>query len=154
MTHYRWSYSKSFMACMPHFTLDEKSKVADFLVTYQDYGLNDFSLYPGKIARTGSGECTKEERDFAFRNNLWHYHVGIPKYVQSSFGNYMTSRDVLHFQWFQDENHIRLVDMYRHYLYDGKFYMPSEKELEPAVPEKIMGGAEANDDGGDLPEAG
>lgn len=66
----------------------------------------------------------------------------------------MTSRDVLHFQWFQEENRIRLVDMYRHYLYDGKFYVPEEKALEPAVPEVIRGGPEANDDDKDIPEAG
>lgn len=154
MTHYRWSYSKSFMACMPHFTSDEKAKVADFIVTYQDHGLKDFSLYPGKISRTGSGDCTDEEREFALSHNLWHYHIGIPNYVQSPSGKYMTSRDVLHFQWFQDENRIRLVDMYRHYLYNGKFYVPAETAFEPTVPEVVRGGPEANDDDSDVPEAG
>lgn len=142
------------MACMPHFKADEKAKVADFIVTYQDHGLKDFNLYPGKIVRTGSGDCTQEEREFALRHNLWHYHVGIPTYVTSPSGKYMTSRDVLHFQWFQEENRIRLVDMYRHYLYNGKFYVPDVTAFEPTVPEVIRGGPEANDDDSDVPEAG
>ena len=153
MTYHRWSYSKSFIACMAHFTPDERAKVADFIVTYQDHGLKDFSLYKGKIARTGSGNCTEEERAFGLKHDLWHYHVGVPTYVKSPHGQYMTSRDVLHFQWFQSENRIRLVDMYRHYLLDGKFYVPSEKAFETEIPEVIRGTQEANDDASNIPEA-
>lgn len=154
MTFYRWSYSKAFKDSLAYFSEDEKEKVIDFIVTYQDNGLVNFSVYPGKITRTGSGNCTEEEREYAQKHNLWHYHVGIPKYVPTPHGTYQTSRDVLHFQWFQSDDCIRLVDMYRHYLYNGKFYMPPEKNLAPESPEIFNGGPEANDGGDDLPEAG
>lgn len=153
VTFHRWSYSQAFLDMMPYFTPDEKARVADFIVTYQDHGLNDFKHYKGKITRTGSGDCTQEEREYGLKHNLWHYHVGIPSYVPTPHGKYMTSRDVLHFQWFQAENRIRLVDMYRHYLLDGKFYVPPERALELVTVEVVKTKTEANDDAGDVPTA-
>lgn len=127
MANYTWSYSEIFKNSLPHYTKDEKKKVVDFILTYQDHGLSDFSKYKGKISRTGSGNCSPEMKAYCEKHNLWHYHVGIPVYTQAPHNKYMTSRDVLHFQWVKDSTHIRIVDMYRHYLLDGKFYVPEER---------------------------
>ena len=153
MTHYVWGYSKSFEDLRVYFSPAEKASIAAFILIYQDHGLDDFSMYPGKVARTGSGDCSEEEKAYAKKHHLWHYHIGIPNYVQSPSGKYYTSRDVLHFQWFQKENRILLVDMYRHYLIGGKFYVPPVKAFEILEPEVKSSGPEANDDSGDVPEA-
>jgi hypothetical protein len=89
------------------------------------HGLSDFTKYTGKITPSWSGlHCTDPIYQYAKNNDLWHYHIGIPKYV-SNHNKYKTSDWVLHFQWPDKGNRITLVDICYHYKSDGTFHMPS-----------------------------
>lgn len=88
-------------------------------------------MYTGKIAPSWSGLCEGEAAAYvyAYNHNLWHYHIGLPAYIQHH-PKYKTSDWVLHFQWFKLENRVVLVDVYYHYTSDGKFYLPSFERLD------------------------
>jgi hypothetical protein len=109
---------------------DQQNAILKFALTFQEYGLDDFSKYEGKISPSWKGLAPTEPRyHYAFSNNLWHYHVGIPDYRPSKHGNnYLTSDYVVHFQ-VNSKNHITLVDILFHYHADGRFHLPSEKYL-------------------------
>ncbi|MFH4214734.1 hypothetical protein WAI87_22805, partial [Acinetobacter baumannii] len=69
----------------------QQDKILDFTDVYEKYGLNDFSKYQGKISQSWRGiDKTHPIYDYAYSNNLWHYHIGIPEYVKSKYNNYLT----------------------------------------------------------------
>jgi len=115
----------------PRFPSDQQVAIAEFKFTFEQHGLGDFSKYKGKI--TPSWKTLDENSDkynYAFSNNLWHYHLGLPKYNKSPFGDYYTSDWVLHFQWKIGSNKSYLVDVYNHYNSSKEFYLPSENYLK------------------------
>ncbi|AWB65156.1 hypothetical protein C2869_01270 [Saccharobesus litoralis] len=126
---FTWKFSDQFAKEFTSFPDDYRNSVVDFITTYQDYGLSDFSKYEGKIAPSWSGNGSEEDKKYAKENHLWHYHVGLPEYEQLH-DSYKTSDYLLHFQWKFKGNDISIVDMYRHYKIDGSFYLPSEKYLD------------------------
>jgi hypothetical protein len=124
-------YGKQFAIEFKNYPLDQQNAIVKFALTFQEHGLFDFSKYEGKISQSWKGiEPTDPLYNYAFSNNLWHYHVGIPDYKPSKYGNpYLTSDYVLHFQR-NSSTHITLVDILFHYHADGRFHLPSEKYLE------------------------
>ncbi|EMD9275296.1 hypothetical protein VWV82_003939 [Cronobacter malonaticus] len=129
---YTVSFGKLFAKEFEHFNEKDQDKVLDFTELFERYGLADFSKYPGKISPTWSNlESDDPDFIYAMTNRLWHYHVGLPEYVQRH-PKYMTSDWVLHFQWTQGDYNIHLVDMCYHYTQDGKFYIPKPHYLEKA----------------------
>jgi len=134
---YTFSYSVTFAEEMSRFPIDQLDKVDDFLDIYEKVGLADFSAYPGKITPSWKGLPQSDPRySYAFNNELWHYHVGLPNYQRSRFGEYYTSDKVLHFEWPSRGSHICLVELYDHYTWDGVFWLPPVEALlqEPAAP--------------------
>jgi len=113
----------------------DKEKVLDFLEIYEKHGFSDFSKYEGKIAPSWVG-LDVGHPDFIYcqANCLWHYHVGIPKYIEKH-EKYKTSEWVLHFQMI-GPTHINIVDVYAHYDSSGNFYIPSGEYLDqkPVTP--------------------
>lgn len=126
---YTWKFSDLFAKEFSNFPVDQQDSIVDFIATYQDEGLSDFSKYEGKISPSWHGNGSEEDKQYAKDNHLWHYHVGIPDY-QQVHNTYKTSDYVLHFQWKFKGNHIALVDLCYHYRSDGSFYIPSEKYLD------------------------
>lgn len=126
---FQFVLAKQFAKEFQHYTEQQQDAVLAFLEVYEQYGLTDFSKYMGKIAPSWRGSITAETSQYAYQNRLWHYHIGIPKYMQSQYYDYATSDWVLHFIW-QDQRFIVLVDLCYHYKADGSFHLPSEKYLE------------------------
>ncbi len=126
-TNYRASFGVQFQKEFVNYPLDQKKAVYEFVQTYQEHGLGNFSRFQGKIAASWRN-ATPEDEAYAREHNLWHYHVGLPIYEQSPYGDYMTSDWLLHFKWDSNE-HIILVDIFQHSQSSGKFYLPSPTYL-------------------------
>jgi hypothetical protein len=133
-------YKLQFAVEFLRFPLDQQTKIAEFIALYKQVGLDDFSKYQGKFNCTWD---TLNENDpkfvYARENCLWHYHIGLPYYTPGV--QHDTSDWLLHFQWMNwpvRATHIELVDIYKHYTWDGKFYIPppatlvSQPPAEPA----------------------
>ncbi|EMX1259838.1 MULTISPECIES: hypothetical protein [Klebsiella pneumoniae complex] len=130
--HFTTSFGKLFAKEFGNFTESDQDKVLDFTEQFERCGLRDFSCYQGKISASWSNlDETDANYIYAKDNDLWHYHVGLPEYVQRH-PKYYTSDWVVHFQWVERGNHIHLVDMCYHYTYDGQFYLPKPEYLEKA----------------------
>lgn len=86
--------------------------VADFVVYVQSNGLkglkgrNKSSVLPNPHTK-------KEQRRHAFaqKHCLWHYHLGVPCYVEQANGEF-TSEYVLHYSYYQDM--VVLIDIGTH----------------------------------------
>jgi hypothetical protein len=129
MTLYTFGLKKQFAIEFERFPKDQQDKILDFTDIFEAEGLTDFSKYTGKITPSWAGDSTPAaSKHYAFANDLWHYHIGIPHYA-SVHPKYMTSDWVLHFQWPNQGNHIDIVDVYSHYKSDGSFYLPPVSSL-------------------------
>lgn len=126
----KFEYSHRFAIEFENYTLDQQTAVLKFLDIFEQYGLKDFSVYQGKFSPSWKGlDPNSDKFKYAFKNKLWHYHIGLPEYTKSQFFEYHTSDWVLHFIKFSDD-YIVLVDLYQHYTIDGVFYIPSQDYLE------------------------
>lgn len=126
---YKVSFGKEFAKESVNYPKDQKQAIADFVNTFQNFGLADYSKYQGKISPSWSGiNMTQESYDYAYTNHLWHYHLGIPSY--KNIGQpYYTSDYILHFQWKNRGNEIALLDCSSHYTSTKIFYLPPERYL-------------------------
>lgn len=129
---YTVSFGKLFAKEFANFSEKDQDAVLDFTEQFERCGLSDFSQFKGKISPSWSNLDEDDEVfTYAMSHALWHYHIGLPEYIQRH-PKYCTSDWVLHFQWVQGENHIHIVDMCYHYTQDGKFYLPSPQYLDKA----------------------
>jgi hypothetical protein len=105
----------------------DQHKVVSFIQTYLASGM-DPALLRGKIVN--SDNVPRDDKEwlkkvkYAQLHKLWHYHIGIPFYVNDGKG-YLTSGYVLHYQQI-DDAHIKLVDLDWH----PPMTLPSEAYLE------------------------
>ncbi|STZ09204.1 Uncharacterised protein [Moraxella caprae] len=104
--------------------LDEQSqdRVAEFINYVEQNGL--YGLAGRNKSSAPQNPHAKKERanfDYAQKHCLWHYHIGIPKYVGDD-GD-MTSECILHYQRFDDK--IILVDISTH----PPFELPNQDKL-------------------------
>ena len=128
---YSWEFGKQFAVQFGRYPEDQQDKILDFTDIYEEFGLQDFSKYQGKIAPSWRGiDKTHPIYDFTYSNNLWHYHIGMPDYVKSKYNNYSTSDMILHFQRKDHIKHIRLLDITWHYKANGEFWLPTSECLE------------------------
>jgi hypothetical protein len=101
---------------------DQKLKVGEFIHLYQANGL-DPTVLPGRISPSWMNlQSTHPNFAYAKNNFLWHYHIGLPQYTKSVYGD-RTSDWVLHFQWVGRGSHIDLLELSTHQVM-GKFYLP------------------------------
>jgi mRNA-degrading endonuclease RelE of RelBE toxin-antitoxin system len=127
---YTVKFRKQFAIEFQYYPDFQQDKILDFVETFEQHGLSDFSKYTGKISQSWSNlQPSNSDYRYAQKNHLWHYHIGIPKYEQLH-SKYKTSDVVLHFQWHNKGNTICLVDIYSHYKIDGSFYLPSPDYLK------------------------
>ncbi|WP_342616563.1 hypothetical protein [Rhodoferax sp. GW822-FHT02A01] len=124
------SFKAQFAQEFTRFPPDQQLKITEFIGKFQSVGLVDFSQYPGKIAPSWSSLSPGDPKyAYAYTNSLWHYHIGLPVYVQQH-PKYQTSDWVLHFQWVGQGHRIDLVDLYQHHNWKGEFYLPPESALQ------------------------
>ena len=128
---YTWEFGKQFAVEFSNYPEKQQNKILDFTDIYEEYGLNEFSKYQGKISPSWRGiDKTHPIYDFTYSNSLWHYHVGLPEYIKSKYNNYLTSDMILHFQWKNNSNHIRVLDITWHYKRNGEFWLPNSDYLD------------------------
>ena len=128
---YTWEFGKQFAVEFGRYPENQQDKILDFTDVYEEFGLSDFSKYQGKISPSWRGiEKTDPIYDYTYSNSLWHYHVGIPEYFKSKYNNYLTSDMILHFQWKNNINHIRILDITWHYKANGLFWLPKSNYLD------------------------
>ena len=127
-TTYTTSFSLEFATNFARFPVADQLKIAAFQTQFESYGFTQFSNYPGKISMSWGGLSPNDPvYTFTYGNDLWHYHIGIPKFQQSVSGKYFTSDWLLHFQWPNWKNngpHIHLVDLLPHNGSSGSFNLP------------------------------
>lgn len=86
---FSFEYGVQFALEFEHYPIDQQDAITDFLYIYQQNGLKDFTKYQGKIAPSWRGiDKTDPIYDFTFSHNLWHYHLGLPEYIQSLYHAY------------------------------------------------------------------
>lgn len=128
---YTWEFGKKFAVEFKNYPENQQDKILDFTDIYEENGLSDFSKFQGKIAPSWRGiDKTHPIYDFTYSNSLWHYHVGLPEYIKSKYNNYLTSDMILHFQWKNNSNHIRVLDITWHYKRNGEFWLPHSDYLD------------------------
>ena len=128
---YTWEFGKKFAVEFKNYPENQQDKILDFTDIYEENGLSDFSKFQGKIAPSWRGiDKTHPIYDFTYSNSLWHYHVGLPEYIKSKYNNYLTSDMILHFQWKNNSNHIRVLDITWHYKCNGEFWLPNSDYLD------------------------
>ena len=128
---YTWEFGKKFAVEFNNYPENQQDKILDFTDIYEENGLSDFSKFQGKIAPSWRGiDKTNPIYDFTYSNSLWHYHVGLPDYIKSKYNNYLTSDMILHFQWKNNSNHIRVLDITWHYKRNGEFWLPHSDYLD------------------------
>jgi hypothetical protein len=129
---YTTSFSLQFAQDFARFPVPDQLKVTTFLTQFESFGLQSFSNYPGKIAPSWSGPATAANHAFARNNDLWHYHIGIPKLKPTQHGKYFTSDWLLHFQWPNwrtNGTSIHVVDLLPHTSSGGTFNLPKPTQL-------------------------
>lgn len=97
-----------------NYSINDRTKILEVVNHVKETGT--FQGLPGR--NKNSNEVDKNDRnwkakvDFANKHNLWHYHIGIPKYDETKiFGDY-TSEYMLHYQI--KDGTIWIVDMSPH----------------------------------------
>ena len=132
MIKYQVTFGDQFSKEFVNYPTSQKEIIGKFVEKYQQIGI-DFTnnSYEGKFSPSWSGNSMSQaDYDYAYNNDLWHYHIGIPTYLESPLHTkYKVSDWVLHFQWKNKGNLIHLVDLYSHTTYSGAFYLPPKENL-------------------------
>ena len=128
---YTFSFGKQFANEFKNYPQNQQDAILDFLDIYEVHGLGDFKLYKGKIAFSWKGlQYTDPVYQYAKSNDLWHAHIGLPNFRKSDYGRYYTSDMILHFQWINRGNVIKVVDITPHYKADRQFWLPTVSYLK------------------------
>ncbi len=128
---YTWSFKPKFSQEFKNYPIDQQDAILDFTDVFEKFGLSDFSEYKGKMAPSWKGLSTIDPvYSYARENNLWHYHIGIPNYKKSDYGDFFTSDWVLHFQLKNNGKEALIVDVCYHYKSTGEFHLPTEEYLK------------------------
>lgn len=109
----------------------EQTAIANFISTFEAYGLGDQTRFPGRLSPSWHGLPPNDlNAMYTQEYCLWHYHIGLPEYSGEAIWG-RTSDWLLHFQWVQNSSHVNLVDLYQHHRRDGSFYLPPADRLDP-----------------------
>jgi hypothetical protein len=109
-------FSAPFLLLFDNLSQDEQELIGEFVFHFHQNGLKGFR---GKFGPTDNVPHNDPDRAakiyFAKRNDLWHVHVGHPRWnpCKNPMASYLTSDYVVHFQRFS-ATHIALVDYNSH----------------------------------------
>lgn len=126
---YTFSVTRQFAGEVEHMDAKQRDRLGDFLDIYEEFGLGNQTVYPGRLSPSWHNLPTNHPSYiFTTKHSLWHYHCGYPEYEGSKpWGN--TSDWLIHFQWIKGSTHIDVVDMYQHHTFTRAFYLPSADRL-------------------------
>lgn len=85
------SFSQDFLKKFKNFPTKDKEIISAFVTHISHYGFTGL-----KGRNKSSTDVPKEDPNFlkkvnyAKEHNLWHYHIGIPKYTLSTLGDYVS----------------------------------------------------------------
>ena len=128
---YQVEFGKLFAIEFENYPKDQQDAIIKFIEVFLKSGLTDFTHFEGKIAPSWKGlQNNHPHYNFAKKYNLWHYHIGIPDYQKSQYGDYLTSDYIVHFMLQDNRMKIVLIDTTAHYRSDGSFWFPRAKYLE------------------------
>lgn len=105
-------YGSKFKQNLKNFPVKDQLKIKKFVEHIEQF---DFEGLQGR--NKNSDNVPKDHPNWAERvtyaqkYKLWHYHIGIPCYIQSEHGDYV-SEYVLHY--IKENDYIILVDMSLH----------------------------------------
>lgn len=112
--------SDYFKEVYPDFDDGVRQAVARFVEHVENYGTK--GLQGRNKSSADLTDTTKkgiERAKFAQKYCLWHYHLGVPFYVEQANGD-LTSEYILHYSYYDE--FIVLVDIGTH----PPFYLPDE----------------------------
>lgn len=105
-------FGRKFAEYFPNFPQADKEKIVAFVNHIENFGFNGLQGRNKSSDQVPTHNPNWSERvNYAQKYKLWHYHIGIPCYVQSEHGDYV-SEYVLHY--IKENNYIMLVDMSPH----------------------------------------
>ncbi len=97
--NYEVAFGETFNTYFLEYPENDKYLIIDFIMHYQEHGLKGWK---GKCVSSSRVPSNYPNRDEIINKaeyyNLWHVHIGIPKWNKSKFGNYFVSDWVLHFK--------------------------------------------------------
>ncbi|WP_439256877.1 hypothetical protein [Lonepinella sp. BR2271] len=106
------TFAPSFSQKLRDFIRTDREKVFDFAKHVEQHG---FTGLQGRNKSSDQVPSTDPNRKakirYAKQHNLWHYHIGIPYYRQSSQGDWV-SEFVVHY--IKQDNQITLIDIMPH----------------------------------------
>ncbi len=124
MAGIRVEFGTRFKNAIPNFPKNDREKIRQFITHLQQYG------FEGLTGRNkSSDDINPDDPDYlqkltkVQKHNLWHYHIGIPKYETATNGE-QVSEYVLHYC--KGDDFIKIVDMSPH----PPFILPSDNYLE------------------------
>lgn len=131
---YTVSFTVQFAREFQVFPVYQQTAITSFITTYQAHGLDNQTKFQGRVSPSWHNlPPNHPDYQYAYANDLWHYHLGLPEYNGSQqWGR--VSDWLLHFQWKERGPHISLVDVYHHYRSDGTFYLPPATSLQEPSP--------------------
>ncbi|MDO4223327.1 MAG: hypothetical protein Q4D05_04775 [Acinetobacter sp.] len=116
-------YSRQFKSYLKNFPVQDQLKIRQFVEHVEKYG------FQGLQGRNKSSDTVPkddpkwvEKVSYAQKYRLWHYHIGIPAYVLSAQGDFV-SEYILHYMRLDDA--IKLVSL----SYHPPFTLPQESEI-------------------------
>lgn len=112
-----------FEQWLKNYPTSDQLKIADFILHVRTHGLDGLlgRNKPSHEVPTNTPNWS-ERVAYAQKYKLWHYHIGIPCYVQNVHGDYV-SEYILHY--IKEDDYILLVDMTPH----PPFELPKEDYL-------------------------
>lgn len=101
---------------------DIRLAIAEFAVHVEMHGLCGLKGRNKSSAVANTTKKGMERYKFAQKHCLWHYHLGVPKYVEKSDGDF-TSEMIVHYIRFDE--FIVLIDIAKH----PPFVLPTTEKL-------------------------
>lgn len=116
-------FTPLFEQWLKNYPIADQIKIADFILHVRQYGFSGLQGRNKSSDHVPKDDPNWSERvSYAQKYHLWHYHIGIPCYIKSEQGDYV-SEYLLHYMKYDD--YIILVDMTPH----PPFHLPPEQYL-------------------------
>ena len=120
----RVSITEDFKAIFKTLSRNDQLKVSKFIQHVKTHGMKNLAGRNKSSDHVPSSNPQWLARArYAQKNNLWHYHIGIPNYVGNKYGD-LTSQYIVHYV--KQDGFIRLVDLSTH----PPFQLPSINKLQ------------------------